>query len=56
MPEKYCDFNPRTRELIAEAVRHILAGYCSQVVVNDYVKVYQCKNVIRIDLKVGEVK
>ena len=54
MPYMNCDFNPRTRELVAEAVRYILEGNCSQVTVNDYVKVYKCKNVIRIDLKVVE--
>ena len=49
-----CDFSPRTRELIAEALVSILGGYCKRVDVNPDVKVYECKNVVRIDLKIHE--
>lgn len=49
-----CDFSPRTRELIEEALVSILCGYCKRVDVNPDVKVYECKNVVRIDLKIHE--
>ena len=49
-----CDFSPRTRELIGEALCSILDGYCKRVDVNPDVKVYECKNVVRIDLKIHE--
>ena len=49
-----CDFSWRTRELIEEALCSILDGYCKRVDVNPDVKVYECKNVVRIDLKIHE--
>ena len=49
-----CDFSPRTRALIEEALCSILEGYCKKVEINKNDKVYECKNVIRIDLKVFE--
>ena len=53
MPEcKYVDFNSDTRKKIEEAICCILEGICSRVDVNKNVKVYACKNVVRIDLKV----
>ena len=51
---KCVDFSPETRKKIASAVQDILEGICSRVDVNKNVKVYECKNVIRIDLKVTE--
>lgn len=54
MPKKKVDFDHWTTLKIAEAVESILAGTCSRVDVNKNVKVYECKNVIRIDLKVTE--
>lgn len=48
------DFKPGTRKKIEEAIGNILEGICSRVDVNKNVKVYECKNVIRIDLKVVE--
>lgn len=39
-------------EDIKRAVGLILEGVCSRVDVSDGVKVYACKNIIRIDLKV----
>jgi hypothetical protein len=55
MPEyKYVDFSKETRKKIEEAVGSILGGICSRVDVNKNVKVYECKNVIRIDLKITE--
>jgi hypothetical protein len=45
-----------TVEKIASAVQVILDGKCSKVVIDDNIKVYECKNIIRIDLKVTEDK
>lgn len=39
-------------EDIKRAVGMILEGVCSRIDVSDGVKVYECKNIIRIDLKV----
>ena len=41
-------------EAVKRAVGLILEGVCSRVDVSDGVKVYECKNVIRIDLKVED--
>ena len=40
-----------TASKITLAVIEILQGTCSKVIVNDNVKVYKCKDIIRIDLK-----
>lgn len=48
------DFDQKTCEKIAGAVQDILHGVCSKVIINDNVKVYECKNIIRIDLKIKE--
>jgi hypothetical protein len=48
------DFSQETCVKIASAVQDILEGVCARVDVNKNVKVYECKNVIRIDLKVTE--
>ena len=53
-PNRTCDFSPRTRDKIKEALCSILDGYCKRVDVNPDVKVYECKNVVRIDLKIRE--
>lgn len=53
-PNRTCDFSWRTRDKIAEALCSILDGYCKRVDVNPDVKVYECKNVVRIDLKIHE--
>ena len=53
-PNRTCDFSPRTRDKIVEAICSILDGYCKRVDVNPDVKVYECKNVVRIDLKIHE--
>ena len=53
-PNRTCDFSPRTRDKIEEALCSILDGYCKRVDVNPDVKVYECKNVVRIDLKIHE--
>lgn len=52
MSKKKVDFGSWTQLKIADAIESILAGTCSKVIINDNVKVYQCKNIIRIDLKV----
>ena len=49
-----CDFSPETRKKIANAVQDVLDGVCSKVHVNKNVTVYECKNVVRIDLKIME--
>lgn len=53
---KHVDFGPETRRKIANAVQDVLDGVCSRVDVNKNVKVYECKNVVRIDLKVVEAE
>ena len=47
-----CDFSPRMRDKIEEALCSILAGNCKRVDIGADVKVYECKNVVRIDLKI----
>lgn len=54
MDNKKVDFDQGTLLKISEAVASVLAGTCSKVIVNDNVKVYACKNIVRIDLKVIE--
>ena len=54
MADKKVDFDHWTMLKIAEATESILKGICARVDVNKNVKVYMCKNVIRIDLKVVE--
>lgn len=49
-----CDFSPRTRDKIEEALCSILEGNCKRVEINQDVKVYECRNVVRIDLKIHE--
>ena len=51
---RVCDFSPSTRDKIEEALCNILEGNCKRVDVSPEVKVYECKNVIRIDLKIHE--
>ena len=41
-------------EAIKRAVGLILEDVCSRVDVSDGIKVYECKNIIRIDLKVED--
>ena len=41
-------------EDIKRAVGMILEGVCSRIDVSAGVKVYECKNIIRIDLKVED--
>jgi len=36
---------------IAEAIKTIQNGYCKRVDVSNDIKVYECKNIIRIDIK-----
>ena len=56
MDNKKVDFSQETCVKIASAVQDILEGVCARVDVNKDVKVYACKNIIRIDLKVTEDK
>ena len=53
-PNRMCDFSPNTRDKIEEAICSILEGKCKRVDVGPDVKVYECKNVLRIDLKIHE--
>ena len=39
---------------IAEAIKTIQCGYCKRVDVSDKIKVYECKNTIRIDVRYEE--
>ena len=39
---------------IQEAIAVIQKGVCKRVDVNDRIKVYECKNIIRIDIKQEE--
>lgn len=41
----------RTMNKIAQAVTTIADGVCKRVDVTDDIKVYACKNIIRIDIK-----
>lgn len=43
-----------TVDKIARAVQDVLDGVCSKVIISDDVKVYQCTNVVRIDLRIKE--
>ena len=52
--KKKVDLDHWTMLKIAEAVECILRGTCARVDINKDVKVYECKNVIRVDLKVTE--
>ncbi len=51
---KKVSYDKQTHLKIARAVRSILEGTCSRVDVNENVKVYECKNIVRIDLKITE--
>ena len=53
-PNRTCDFSPRTRDKIVEALWSILECNCKRVEMNQDVKVYECRNVVRIDLKIHE--
>ena len=37
-----------------QAVETVLSGVCKRVDVDENVKVYACKNIIRIDIKVAQ--
>lgn len=53
MAENRCvDFRPETCDKIENALCNILDGVCSKMDISKNVKVYECKNVIRIDLKI----
>ena len=47
-------FDESTKAKIAEAVDLVLSGSCARVEINNVVKVYECKGIVRIDLKVIE--
>lgn len=49
---RMCDFSPATRDKIEDAICTILDGICKRCDISDDVKVYEVKNVIRIDLKI----
>lgn len=38
-------------ERVVKAIKTIQDGVCKRVDVNDRIKVYECKNIIRIDIK-----
>lgn len=46
--------NEAIKKLIWEAVNQIESGRCKRVDVVPGVKVYACKNIIRIDIKTDE--
>lgn len=52
---RVCDFSPEMREKIENAICTILDGTCKRCDISDDVKVYEVKNVIRIDLKIKSV-
>jgi hypothetical protein len=41
----------QTMDKIIKAMETIQAGVCKRVDVNDDIKVYACKNIIRVDIK-----
>lgn len=49
--EEMCPEEIKVVEKVLEAVDTIHRGVCKRIDVNDKVKVYQVKNVIRIDIK-----
>ena len=53
-PNRTCDFSPETRAKLEDAICTILDGTCKRVDISTDVKVYECKNTIRIDLKIRE--
>lgn len=46
--------NPEMYEKINKAIETILSGVCKRVDINSYIKVYEVKNVIRIDIKIPD--
>lgn len=46
--------NMKTIAKVQEAIAVIQKGVCKRVDVNDDIKVYECKNIIRIDIKQEE--
>lgn len=44
-------YNMETVAKIQEAIAVIQKGVCKRVDVSDNIKVYECKNIIRIDIK-----
>jgi hypothetical protein len=51
---KSVDLKPETLRKIENAIIDILEGNCTRADISKNVKVYECKNIIRIDLKVVE--
>jgi hypothetical protein len=39
---------------IAQAIEAIRSGVCKRIDVNSDIKVYECKNIVRIDIKVDK--
>lgn len=56
MAYKTVDFGPETRRKIAYAIDSIINGEVARADISKNVKVYECKNVIRIDLKLEDVE
>lgn len=52
MANQSVEFDQETCMKIERAIHDILYGFCNRVEVSKNVKVYECKNVIRIDLKI----
>lgn len=50
------DISPERISKIVAAIGVVHSGTCKRVDVDDNAKVYICKNVIRIDLKVTEAE
>lgn len=44
----------KNMKAIQEAIEIIKRGVCARVDISPDIKVYRCKNIIRIDIKVGE--
>ena len=50
----FVDISSERMAKISAAISVVLSGTCKRVEVDDNAKVYMCKNVIRIDLKLEE--
>lgn len=46
--------NQETMQKVVKAIQTIQGGVCKRVDVDDNIKVYACKNIIRIDIKQEE--
>ena len=44
-------YDPYIVEKLSEAIQRIVEGSCKRVDVSEDIKVYECKDIVRIDIK-----